>query len=151
MAKVKKSCSIPQWLKKYDKKLWDAVEEACAMGMFKPKSSGITFLYPTDSGLRKKIVDLLQDGEYEGIRYLQSLVVVDYLPTPRDWDDKSDDIPNRLGLKIEVGSVNSSSVTLDNGVVIKPFGSKEFEARSDRKNMSVWKYPGKTPSNTCRV
>lgn len=145
MVKVRKSCSITQWLKNYDKKLWDAVEDACALGMFKPKTSGITFLYPTDSGLRKKIIDLLQDGEYEGIKYLQSLVIVDYLPTPRDWDDKMDDIPNRLGLKVEVKSANSSGVTLENGVVIKPFDIKEFEARSDRKNMSVWKYPGKTP------
>ena len=143
MSRVKKSCSISQWLKSHDKKLYEAVENACALGLFRAtKTSGLTFLYPETSSLKNKMIDLLNYNDYEGVRMLQSLIVIDFLPSTSDWQSKKDDIPNRLGIKIEVKDVTNKEVKLGNGAVIKPIEPKKFTAREDRSNMSVWEYKG---------
>jgi hypothetical protein len=142
MPKNKASCSLQFWLRSYDKKLHAAAEEACLLGLLNPgRFGGITFLYPEDKPLRKKLVSALEENDMEGVNMFRSMIITDYLPSPEDWLRKKDDIPNRLGFKVNVASGDRQSITLDNGAVIKPLS--KFKARSDRQNMSVWSYKGK--------
>ncbi len=138
MSKVKKNYSVSQWLKNYDRKLYDAVENASALGVLKAsKESGLTFLYPEDASLKSKIISLLDYNDPEGVKMLQSLIIVDNLPTPQAWMTKKDDIPSKLGIKVGVTSADRDSVKLSNGAVIKPL-------EPSKGNVSVWSYNGNT-------
>jgi len=142
MVKNKATCSLQYWLRSYDKKLYAAAEEACLLGLLNPgRFGGITFLYPEDKALNKKLVNALDENDMEGVNMFRSMIISDYLPTPENWLRKKDDIPNRLGFKVKVASGDRQSVKLGNGAVITPL--KSFKARSDRQNMSVWSYKGK--------
>lgn len=146
MSKGKKSCSILQWLKNYDRKFWDAIEEACVSGLFKAsKEAGVTFLYPTNADLRNKIISLLNENDYEGVRMLQSLVIIGYLPDGEAWNAQKDDIPNKLRVKIPVTSTKGDRVYLSNGAELKRMSDNEFSPRQDRQNMAIWEYKGKEP------
>ncbi len=142
MPKSKVSCSLQYWLRNYDKKLYAAAEEACVLGLLNPgRFGGITFLYPEDKTLNKKLISLLGENSMEGVSMFRSMIVTDYLPQPEDWMRKKDDIPNRLGNKVKVASGDRQSIKLGNDAVIKPL--KGFSARADRQNMCVWAYKGK--------
>ena len=144
MSKSKKSCSLTQWLKNFDRKFWEAVEESCTTVLFKTsKEAGVTFLYPVDATLRNKIISLLKDNDIEGIRMLQSLIITGYLPDGNAWDTQKDDIPNKLKIRMQVTSVIGDRVLLSNGAELTPMNAKNFTARQDRQNMAVWEYKGK--------
>lgn len=141
MTKNKISCSLQNWLRKYDKKLYEAAEDACVLGLLNPgRFGGITFLYPVDKTLHKKLITGLGNNDMEGVNMFRSMIITDYLPTAEDWMRKKDDIPNRLGLKVMVEKGERQKITLKNKAVIEPLA--DFVAREDRKNMCVWKYKG---------
>jgi len=147
MSKIKKNCSLVQWLKKYDKKLYNAIEESCALSLLRPGKGiyGITLLYPSDKSLRNHIISLLEYNDMEGVRILQTLIIVDCLQSTEEWHTKKDDIPNRLGHKLEISSIDNNTVTLANGSVLRLMSPKKFAPREDRGNIAIWEYSGKTP------
>lgn len=142
MPKVKKFCKILKYLEQEDSELADAVEDLCLHYLFVPKGyAGITFLHPKDKAYRKAILDAAYGDEpEEAVQMLQSLTIVDYLPNPRDFVLKKEDIPNRLRQRIEVTSADTSSVKLTCGCTLKK--ASGFKALGTRDNMAVYELTG---------
>ena len=138
--------SLSQWLKHYDKRLYNAIEEACALNLLRQErgSNGITMLYPINKTLRNKIITLLEYNDLEGLKIIQSMIIVDYLPTTYTWHDKKDDIPNKLGQLIEVASIDTRKIMLANGSILKKL-YPENNTKNNSKNVAVWGYSIEDP------
>ena len=135
----KKKQSLSQWLRQNDIMLYNAIEEASALNLLKysKRSNGITFLYPQNKTLRENLIKNLEFNEYDdGIRVLQSLIITDCLQTTTDWHDKRDDIPNKLGLKLDIVSIDRSNIKLSNGAILKRISDIN-------ESMVVWGYNSK--------
>lgn len=146
MSKVNQK-SLSQWLKKNDRKLYEAIEDACALTLLRPErgSNGITLLYPVNKALRNKIISLLEYNDFEGIRILQTLIIVDCLHSTRDWHDKKDDIPNKLGNIVEITSIDNTTVRLSNGAILKLIEPARYAQKSEKGNIAIWSYNEKEP------
>jgi hypothetical protein len=146
---VKKFCSINQWLQKVDRSLYDVVDALCLHRLLVPahNTTGVTFLYPTDAKYKKTIFDAAYgDNPEMAVQILKSLVVKSYLPKTSDFLAQRDDIPNKLGQKIEIAAADSKSVTLATGSKLTlPDKAKAFDARGDRANMAVYLMSGGKP------
>ena len=136
--RVKKHCSILNYIRRADEDLYELVQDLCIGRMLVPRKGtpGLTFLRP-DKALMSKIRTMaIGDDPEEAVAVLQSLVLLDHLPTPGDFDDKRADIPTFLRKKLPVASVDGKKINLDNGAEIVL--DKDFEHRNDRPNMSVY-------------
>lgn len=146
---VKKFCSINQWLQKVDNELYGVFDALCLHRLLAParNTTGVTFLYPEDKKYKKSIVDAAYGETPEkAVQMLKSLVIKAYLSKTSDFISQRDDIPNKLGQKIEVTSADSTSVTLvGGGKLKKPTGAKTFDPRADRVNMAVYMLSGGKP------
>lgn len=135
---VNKHCSILNYIRHADNELYELVQDLCIGRIFVPRrgSPGITFLRP-DKNLLKEIQQMASgDNPEEAVEAIQSLVLLDNLPSLRDFDDKKSDIPTFLRKKLPVVSADSKKVSLKNGAEIVP--DKDFMSRSDRPNISVY-------------
>ncbi len=135
---VSKQCSILNYLRRVDEDLHELLQDLCIGKMLVPRrgSPGITFLRP-DKALLKEIQHMAAGDDPENaIAALQSLVLLDNLPTIKDFQDKKSDIPTYLRKKLQVGSVDGKKVVLSNGAEIVP--DNDFKARNDRDNISVY-------------
>jgi hypothetical protein len=142
--RVKKHCSILNYIKHSDNDLYDLIQDLCIGRIFMPKknSPGLTFLRPSKE-LLSKIKDMASgDDPEEAVAALQSLVLLDHLPTIDDFADKKTDIPTFLHKKLPVKSIDAKEkcVHLNNGAKI--VADKDFEARNDRGNISVYVISG---------
>jgi hypothetical protein len=136
---VKKHCSILNYIRHSDNELYELVQDLCIGRMFVPRrgSPGLTFLHPSKE-LLAKIKDMATgDNPEEAVAALQSLVLLDYLPTIGDFDNKKTDIPTFLRNKLPVSGSDGKKVNLKNGAEIVL--DKNFEARNDRSNIIVYK------------
>jgi len=135
---IKKHCSILNYLRHNDKDLYELMQDLCIGRMLIPRRNtpGITFLRP-DANLLKKIFKMaVGDDPEEAVAAMQSLVLLDHLPTPEDFEDKKDSIPTYLRKKLPVATVSSKKIHLKNGAEIVL--DHKFEPRKDRNNMSVY-------------
>ena len=99
----KKVCPITQFLEKHDREFHQSLYVLGQLNLFKVRGSGITFLYPADEKFRRKIIHTsYSDNPDKAVDMIKSLVLLDYLPTVKEFDDRKDDIPNSL--KKSVGS-----------------------------------------------
>lgn len=55
--KLQKYCNLTQVIKSYDSEFYDALDDLCLLPLLRPGPNGVTFCYPEDKALRKKIVD----------------------------------------------------------------------------------------------
>jgi hypothetical protein len=136
--RVTKHCSILNYIRHADSDLYELIQDLCIGRMLVPRRNtpGLTFLRP-DKALLSKIQSMASgDNPEEAVRVLQSMVLLDNLPTPGDFDDKKDDIPTFLRKKLGVVSVDGKKVNLKNGgeCVV----DKDFAARNDRGTISVY-------------
>lgn len=114
--KVKKFCRVTKFLEQTDKDLYQALDDLCLFGLFRTRGRGVTFLYPTDKSYRKKIIDHAYSNNPEkAVDMIRSLVLLDYLPSPNDFKNKKDDIPNALHKKLEVDTADAKEVKLKSG------------------------------------
>lgn len=147
--RVKKHCSILNYIRQKDSDLHELLQDLCIGRMLVPRknTSGLTFLRP-DKALLAKITDMaVGDDPEQAVEALQSLVLLDHLPTPGDFADKKDDIPTFLRKKLPVASVSDGKIKLTNGAVIVL--DKKFEHRASRNNMSVYVISGElVPTDT---
>lgn len=138
-ARVKKHCSILNYLKHADPDLHELIQELCIGKMLVPRrgAPGLAFLRP-DKELLKKISDMANsdDDPEPAIIALQSCVILDHMPTVRDFDDKKNDIPTYRRKKLPVSGVDGKKITLKNGAEIVL--DTKFQARKDRQNISVY-------------
>lgn len=114
--KVKKFCRVTKFLEQTDKDLYQALDDLCLFGLFRTRGRGVTFMYPTDKSYRKKIIDSAYSNTPEkAVDMIRSLVLLDYLPSPNDFKNKKDDIPNALHKKLEVDTADAKEVKLKSG------------------------------------
>lgn len=141
--KPKKFCRLTKFLEVTDKDLHQTFDDLCLFSLFRSRGGrGITFLYPTDKSYRKKIIDLAYSNTPEkAIDMIKALVLMDYLPSPTDFKNKKDDIPNSLKKKLEVEDADSKSVKLKGGLKLE-LNSSFIPLRSD-DHVAVYKLSGK--------
>lgn len=121
-------------------RLYEVIEALGLYGLLVPrKNGGITFLIPNGEYMDKIYEAAYSETPDEAINMIKSLIIVDFLSTPEEWDKKRSDIPNLLGQKLEVLEINkdmikvkghSGNVVLQQDTVFKPIAS--------RNNMAVW-------------
>ena len=114
--KVKKFCRLAKFLEQSDKDLYQAFDDLCLLGLFRVRGRGLTFLYPADKAYRKKIIDHAYSNNPEkAVEMVKCLVLLDFLPSPSDFNSKKDDIPNSHHKKLEVESADAKEVKLKSG------------------------------------
>jgi len=135
---VSRHCSIINYLKHTDGALYELIQDLCIGRMLIPKrgSPGLTFLRP-DKALLKQLDEMASGDDPEpAVLALQSMVLLDYISSIKEFDDKKSDIPTYLRKKLPVASVDGQKVILDNGAEITL--DKTFHARKDRGNIAVY-------------
>lgn len=141
--KLKVFCSLPVFLEQEDKDLYYAIRAMCALGQLVPKGGvkGITFLYPQDAAYRKEIISAaFSENQEKAYQMIQSLIIPMYIPTIGEFNKYKDDIPNKLGNRIEIGT--GAGVSLIGGGVLTPYS--KFKAAKG-KNIAVYNLKGKIP------
>jgi hypothetical protein len=114
--KLKKFCRVTKFLEQTDKDLHQVLDDLCLFGLFRTRGRGVTFLYPSNAAYRKKISDHAYSNNPEkAVDMIKALVLLDYLPSPIDFKNKKDDIPNALHKKLGVDSADSKEVKLSSG------------------------------------
>lgn len=140
--KVKKFCRVTKFLEQTDKDLYQALDDLCLFGLFRTRGRGVTFLYPTDKSYRKKIIDHAYSNNPEkAVDMIKALVLLDYLPSPTDFKNKKDDIPNALHKKLEIDSADSKEVKLKSGHKLSV--NKSFATLRDGEPVAVYSISGK--------
>jgi hypothetical protein len=140
--KVKKFCRVTKFLEQTDKDLYQALDDLCLFGLFRTRGRGVTFLYPTDKSYRKKIIDHAYSNNPEkAVDMIKALVLLDYLPSPTDFKNKKDDIPNALHKKLEVDSADSKEVKLKSGHKLSV--NKSFTSLRAGEPVAVYDISGK--------
>lgn len=143
MAKtVKKFCSIPNYLERSDKELFDVMSNLCLIRNLMPRhGSGLTFLHPQGK-LRSEILAKAYGNEPEGaVNDLQSCVILDYLEKPSDFEPNFKNFLHR-----EVGAkAAGNKITLDGGGEVTACAEFKMLSRRDEKpsNVNVWMLDGK--------
>jgi hypothetical protein len=148
--KLKKFCRLTQYIEQTDKTLFQAIEDLCALGYFKPSygSDGITFLYPSSKSYVTKIVNgaySKNDKEYNTAKdMISSLILNKYYP---DTKSLGSEVVNKLGHRMQVthsakGAMIGKDITLtlDKDFVSPPDQSPD---RPSRNKMSVFTLSGK--------
>ena len=137
----KKVCPITQFLEKHDREFHQSLYVLGQLNLFKVRGSGITFLYPADEKFRRKIIHTsYSDNPDKAVDMIKSLVLLDYLPTVKEFDDKKDDIPNSLRNRLEVAVVESKSITLKSNHKIE--AEPRFKPFQTREPVCVWRLYG---------
>jgi hypothetical protein len=136
--RVKKHCSILNYIRRADLELYELVQDLCIGRMLVPRrnTSGLTFLRP-DKKLMSNIMAMASgDDPEKAVAALQSLVLMDHLSSADEFAANSSNIPTFLNKKLPFDKVDGNKVILTNGAELTL--DREFEHRNDRSNMSVW-------------
>lgn len=144
--KLKKYARIIDYIEVNHPKYYQIINDLGMFGSFTPsRGAGITVLLP-DAKLLKKIEDITYSDDPEpATDIIGSMVIVDLYKTPKDFSAKGDDVPNKLGEKIEVEKVGADSVTFKGGAVAKvdsKFKPLSRQGSMTRDNMAVWNLTG---------
>jgi len=136
---VKKHCSILNYVRHEDSDLYELVQDLCLGRMFNPRrqAAGVTFLHPSKALVKELQKMAGSDDPEKAVEHLQSLILVDHLPSINDFDAKKTDIPTFRGKKLPVDKVDKDKITLKGGGVVTL--DKTFATRKDRSNMTVYK------------
>jgi hypothetical protein len=74
--KLQKYCNLTQAIKEYDSQLFDALDDLCLLPLLRPGPNGITFLFPEDKGIRKKIIDATYSKNPEmAVKMVKALIL----------------------------------------------------------------------------
>jgi hypothetical protein len=107
---------LTQYLEQLDKDLYQVFDDLCLFSLFRVRGSGVTFLYPADEKYRRTIINKAYSGTPEdAVAMVKSLVLLDFLPTPTEFANKRDDIPNAHRKQLAVKSANTQMVSLASG------------------------------------
>lgn len=147
---MKKFPRISDYLEVHHPDVYQLLVDSGMIGNLTPKRGvGRTFLVP-DSKLVKeirKLLDSVDDGPEKASEIIGSLIIKDYLPSPKEWKEHQDDIPNVMGKKVQIKSVNGSKVELVAGTIEpdKKYVPFERQGNAPRGNTAVWKLSGHVP------
>lgn len=129
-------CGVAQWLKEYDRDLYDTFEDLCMLYLLNSRPAGVTFFYPTDAKLRGELAAKARGSDApQAVRLLKSLVAPVLLEKP---EDIAAGAGSRLGVLFEVEKTQANGrVHLKGGAVVAP--SKQYrQLPSDGAGAAVW-------------
>jgi hypothetical protein len=136
--RVKKHCSILNYLRHADADLYELIQDLCITRILFPprnKSHGVTFLRPDKEmlGVIKKMA--LGDNPEDAVNALMSLALKDCFLSADDFHEKRDDIPTFLDKKLPYVSKKNNVVTLTDEATLTI--DSNFKPR-DGAHISVW-------------
>lgn len=138
---LKKFCRLAKFIEQYDKDLFQVFDDLCIMYLLKPAkgSNGITFLYPKTKTYKQRIINAAYSHDPDvAVNMLKSLIIQGDMKDVKDFNNSPVNLLNQV---IDVDSIDSSSVKLANGLVLKK--NKDFQPVSYRDNMAVYDLSGK--------
>lgn len=107
-----KDCRLVKYIKFIDKELFQVFDDLELFYLFNTKNNNITFIYPTSRLYRKRIINLAYSNNSDVVDMLRALILVDYLPTIKEFKRKADDIPNHLGNTLDVDAKSSTDTEI---------------------------------------
>jgi hypothetical protein len=111
-------CKISVYIQHHAPTLYDNINDLCLFGAFGVRGNrGVTLLLP-DTKSQKKIDTLVGTDSRKALDQIQACILPVFMNKISDFK-KGADIPNKLGNKLSISDVGSTSVTLSNGAVIK--------------------------------
>lgn len=142
MSTMKKYCSIINYLRHVDNDLYELLQDLCIGRNLMPKKGhGVTFLRP-DKKLFAQIKQMAYgDNPEDAVHAINSLILTDNYESTSDFADGP---MTHAKKQLIVKKASGSKVELESGGVISE--DKEFAARGDRKNMSVYLISGVLPT-----
>lgn len=141
MQSKSKVSSITKYLEHIDTNLHQVFEDLCLFSLFRTRGAGITFLYPSNAEYRREITNKAYSNNPEdAVAMIKSLVLLDYLPTPTEFANKKDDIPNAHRKKLVVESTDRHNVSLASGHTLVV--DKRFTAFRQDEMVAVYTLSG---------
>lgn len=137
-------CKITLYLQHNAPLIHDNIQDLCLFGIFNVRGdNGVTFLLP-DKKTQAKIDKLVGQDAKKAVAMINACVLPVYLPNIEDFGTHKDDIPNKLGNKLPVKEVTSSSVELVNGAKITR--DSKFKRMYETSKMAVYSLDGEVPT-----
>jgi hypothetical protein len=131
--KLQKYCNLTQIIKNYDSELFQALDDLCLLPLLRPGPNGITFCYPEDKNIRKKIIDATYSKNPEmAVKMVKALILKGCY---RKLDDLNKNVVNSLNQIVNVkdGKWGSFHFALD----------KDLDYFDHRSNISLLLLQGK--------
>jgi hypothetical protein len=124
--------------------LYENIQDLCLFGAFNARGrDGVTFLLP-DKKTQEKIDKLVGQDARKAVAMINACVLPVYLENIEAFRSHQDDIPNKLGNKLPIKEVTSSSVELSNGAKISR--DSKFKRLYDTSNVAVYSLDGEVPT-----
>ena len=139
--RLQKYGRIIKYIEDYHPELHDVIDSLGMYNSFTPrKGCGVTFLIPSGNYLQKLIDTTYGETPEEAVQILKSLILLVTLKDTTDWDKMRDDVPNLLGHKLNIRSVDARIVKLKSGATLR--ADPNFQPMSSRPNMAIWNING---------
>ena len=137
--KMKKFCKISKYLEMYDNEIYQVFDDLCLFPLLRVRNRGVTFLRPTNSDFRKKLINATYSHSPEtAVDMIKTLILLDFLPNVNSF--KNNVIPNASKFKLEVDKVDGSKVVLKSGHVLEI--DKDFTPLRQGDLAAVYKLSG---------
>lgn len=137
-------CKITVYLQHNAPLLYENIQDLCLFGLFNTRGkNGVTLLLP-DQKTQAKIDKLVGQDARKAVSMINACVLPVYLESIEDFRSQKDDIPNKLGNKLPIKEVTSSSVELTNGAKITR--DSKFKRLYDTYNIAVYSLDGEVPT-----
>lgn len=143
-SKPESYCKITVYLQHNAPLLYENIQDLCLFGAFNARGrNGVTFLLP-DKKTQEKIDKLVGQDARKAVAMINACVLPVYLANIEAFRSHQDDIPNKLGNKLPIKEVTSSSVELSNGAKITR--DSKFKRLYDTSNVAVYLLDGEVPT-----
>lgn len=138
--KLGKLTDLLVYLEEKEKRLFLAIQSLCAGGLLIPcgKEKGLTLMLPLDKQEVEKFVNAADSDEEFALQTLKSWILRVGLPDPLSFAKVKEDLPNKLGQKVPVRSINRQYVILGNGGKLVPVS----EFNKAKSNVYIYHYTG---------
>jgi hypothetical protein len=136
-------CRIITYIQHNAPLLYENINDLCMFGVFNVRgNSGVTFLMP-DKETQKRIDKTVGQDARKAVSMINACIIPIYLPSIDDFMANKDDIPNKLGQKLPIEKITSSTILLQNGSKITR--DNKFKRLYDTSNIAVYLIDGEVP------
>lgn len=143
-SKPERYCKITVYLQHNAPLLYENIQDLCMFGAFNTRGrDGVTFLLP-DKKTQEKIDKTVGTDSRKAVAMINACVLPVFIENIGAFKSQQDDIPNRLGNKLPIKEVTSSSVVLSNGSKITV--DSKFKRLYDSSNTAVYNIDGEVPT-----
>jgi hypothetical protein len=143
-SKPESYCKITVYLQHNAPLLYENIQDLCLFGAFNTRGrNGVTFLLPGKK-TQEKIDNLVGQDARKAVSMINACILPVYLENIEDFRSQQDDIPNKLGNKLPIKEITSSSVELSNGAKITR--DSKFKRLHDTSPVAVYLLDGEVPT-----